>query len=104
MLPSVAFALNPRSSLAPVPDLLVRGMTVIVVFGGLLAATGFFHAEELRQLRALRRRSGPNRVTARPPDSTEMAGEIVATDIGEPDEWPQTDPPEKNPERPGRIR
>jgi O-antigen/teichoic acid export membrane protein len=104
MLPSVAFALNPRSSLAPLPDLLVRGMTVIVVFGGLLAATGFFHAEELRQLRALRRRSGPNRVTARPPDSTEMAGEIVATDIGEPDEWPQTDPPEKNPERPGRIR
>jgi hypothetical protein len=47
--------------------------------------TGFFHAEELRQLRALRRRSGPVAPTNRAPDSTEMAGEIVATDIEGPE-------------------
>jgi O-antigen/teichoic acid export membrane protein len=85
LLPSVHLAVSARSPLAPVPDLLLRGITVVVVFVGLLAVTGFFHAEELRQLRSLRRRSGPNLATARPPDSTEMAGEIVATDIGEPE-------------------
>jgi uncharacterized BrkB/YihY/UPF0761 family membrane protein len=85
LLPSFHLAVNARSSLAPVPDLLMRGLTVIVVFGGLLAVTGFFHAEELRGLRSLRRRSGPAPATTHPPDSTEMAGEIVATDIGEPE-------------------
>jgi O-antigen/teichoic acid export membrane protein len=85
LLPSVHLAVDPRSTLAPVPDLFLRGLTVIVVFIGLLAMTGFFHAEELRQLRALRRRSGPVAPTNRAPDSTEMAGEIVATDIGVPE-------------------
>jgi hypothetical protein len=85
LLPSVHLAVNARSSLAPVPDLLLRGITVIVVFGGLLAVTGFFRPEELRGLRSLRRRSGTAPATTRPPDSTEMAGEIVATDIGEPE-------------------
>ena len=84
LLPSIHAAVDPRSSLAPVPDLLLRGVTVVVVFAGLLAITGFFHAEELVALRSLRRRSGPP-PPARPPDSTEMAGEIVATDIGEPE-------------------
>ena len=85
ILPSFHVAVNPRSSLAPVPDLLLRGITVIVVFGGLLLVTGFFHGEELRALRSLRRRGGAAPATTRPPDSTEMAGEIVATDIGEPE-------------------
>jgi hypothetical protein len=56
-----------------------------VVFVGLLAVTGFFHPEELRRLGALRRRSGPARAGVSSPDSTEMAGEIVATDIGAPE-------------------
>ena len=47
--------------------------------------TGFFHAEEIDRLRALRRRSGPAVRTQRAPDSTEMAGEIVATDIEPPE-------------------
>jgi hypothetical protein len=68
-----------------VPDLLLRGITVILVFIGLLALTGFFHAEELRRLRAMRRKSAPVAATNRAPDSTEMAGEIVATDIGVPE-------------------
>ncbi len=85
MLPSVHLAVNTRSTLAPVPDLLLRGTTVVAVFAGLLAVTGFFHADELRQLRAMRRRSAPVAPTNRAPDSTEMAGEIVATDIGVPE-------------------
>jgi O-antigen/teichoic acid export membrane protein len=85
MLPSVRFAVDARSTLAPLPDLLLRGSTVIVVFVGLLAMTRFFHADELRRLGAMRRRSAPVAATNRAPDSTEMAGEIVATDIGVPE-------------------
>src|SRR4029077_7294566 len=55
MLPSISIVPAPRSSVAPVPDLLARGLTVIVVFVGLLAVTGFFHPGELRQLGRLRR-------------------------------------------------
>jgi peptidoglycan biosynthesis protein MviN/MurJ (putative lipid II flippase) len=84
LLPRVHIAVDPRSSLAPVPDLLLRGVTVVAVFLALLAVTGFFHAEELERLRALRRRSPAPPAVQRPPDSTEMAGEIVATDIEPP--------------------
>ena len=84
MLPAITLPVSARSMLAPVPDLLLRGVTVIIVFVGLLAVTGFFHAAELRRLAALRqRRTGPPPLAS--PDSTEMAGEIVATDIGVPD-------------------
>jgi O-antigen/teichoic acid export membrane protein len=85
MLPSVHVAVDARSTLAPVADLLLRGTTVIVVFVGLLAVTRFFDADELRRLRAMRRGSAPVTATNRAPDSTEMAGEIVATDIGGPE-------------------
>lgn len=85
LLPAVHLAVDPRSTLAPVPDLLLRGGTVIVVFVGLLAVTRFFHADELRRLRAMRRGSAPVAATNRAPDSTEMAGEIVATDLGVPE-------------------
>ena len=84
MLPTITLPISARSMLAPVPDLLLRGMTVIAVFVGLLALTGFFHAAELRRLAALRTRR-PGRPPLASPDSTEMAGEIVATDIGVPD-------------------
>jgi O-antigen/teichoic acid export membrane protein len=83
MLPAVTLPVDARSMLAPLPDLLLRGMTVIAVFVGLLAVTGFFHAAELRRLGGLRRR--PGRPPLASPDSTEMAGEIVATDIGVPE-------------------
>jgi len=55
------------------------------VFVGLLAVTGFFHAAELRRLAALRTRRPPAQPPLATPDSTEMAGEIVATDINVPD-------------------
>jgi O-antigen/teichoic acid export membrane protein len=85
MLPPITLAVSARSSLAPLPDLFARGITVIVVFGLLLGVTRFFHADELRRLGALRRRSQPAPAPSRPPDSTEMAGEIVATDIETPE-------------------
>jgi O-antigen/teichoic acid export membrane protein len=85
VLPSIHLAVDARSTLAPLPDLLLRGGTVIAVFGGLLAVTRFFHADELRRLGAIRRGRATVATTARPPDSTEMAGEIVATDLGEPE-------------------
>jgi O-antigen/teichoic acid export membrane protein len=71
--------------LSQFPDLLLRGLVVVAAFGGLLLATRFFHAEELARLRALGRGGAPRRAQ-RAPDSTEMAGEIVATDIEPPDE------------------
>jgi O-antigen/teichoic acid export membrane protein len=84
MLPAMTVPVSARSMLAPLPDLLLRGVTVIIVFVGLLAVTGFFHTAELRRLAALRRRrTGPPPLAT--PDSTEMAGEIVATDIGVPE-------------------
>jgi O-antigen/teichoic acid export membrane protein len=85
LLPSIHLPVDPRSTLAPVPDLLARGMTVIGVYAALLGLTGFFQPEELRGLAALRRRSQPPRPTLKSTDSTEMAGEIVATDIETPE-------------------
>jgi O-antigen/teichoic acid export membrane protein len=80
-LPAVTVgSVDPRSSVASVPDVLLRGTTVVLVYGGLLAISGFFNAAELRWLRSLRRgRQEP--AVAPAPDSTEMAGEIVATDV-----------------------
>jgi O-antigen/teichoic acid export membrane protein len=84
LLPHISIAVDPRSVMASVPDVLVRGTVVVAVFAALLAATGFFHADEIAQLRRLRRR-GPPAPTQRAVDSTEMAGEIVATDIERPE-------------------
>ena len=85
MLPSIRLAVSARSSLAPLPDLFARGITVVVVFVGLLIVTRFFHADELRHLRSLRMRSRRAPAAARSHDSTEKAGEIVATDIEVPE-------------------
>jgi O-antigen/teichoic acid export membrane protein len=85
LLPSIQLGVSQRSVWAPLPDLFARGITVIVVFVGLLALTDFFHKDELRRLSFLRRRR-KERGPVGSPDSTEMAGEIVATDIGVPDE------------------
>ena len=80
-LPSIRLAVDPRSSLAPLPDVLVRGAAVILVFTGLLALSGFFHADELKHLSRLRGRARPTPSSVKAADSTEMAGEIVSTDI-----------------------
>jgi O-antigen/teichoic acid export membrane protein len=86
LVPAVRPAIDPHRTIAWVPDVLTRGTTVVVVYAGLLAATGFFHGEELERLRALRsRRQPPPARPLRAPDSTEMAGEVVATDIEAPE-------------------
>jgi len=81
-LPSFHLAgVSARSWMAPLPEILLRGSTVVAVYGGLLALSGFFHTEELAELRAFRRaRREPRRVSAAP-DTTELAGEIVSTDL-----------------------
>jgi O-antigen/teichoic acid export membrane protein len=84
-LPSIRLVEDPRSSLAPLPDVLLRGATVVVVFAGLLALSGFLHADELKHLNRLRSRARPGPSTLKAADSTEMAGEIVATDIEVPE-------------------
>jgi O-antigen/teichoic acid export membrane protein len=61
---------------------LLRGIIVIAVMGGLLWITGFFNAEEVRALNALRRRRGAGAPDAQV-DTTELAGEIVAVDVRE---------------------
>jgi O-antigen/teichoic acid export membrane protein len=84
-LPSIDLGVDPHKTIASVPNVLARGSAVVVVFTAILALTGFFHAEEIARLRALRRRGEPRRPMAHSPDSTEMAGEVVATDIEAPE-------------------
>ena len=86
MLPSIQLPIDPHKSLAPVPDILARGTAVVIVFAGLLTTTGFFHAKELAVLRTLRGKVRRPLSPPRPADSTEMAGDIAATDLEPPDE------------------
>jgi O-antigen/teichoic acid export membrane protein len=80
-LPTVRLAsVDPRSVMAALPDAIVRGLVVVTVYLALLALTGFFHAKEITALRAMWRRQHTPRV-AGTPDSTELAGAIVATDV-----------------------
>ena len=67
-------------SVHPIAGVLMRGTTVILVYGALLAAAGFFKPEELRALSRIRRRKPQPRTTP-PPHITELGGEIVAADI-----------------------
>jgi O-antigen/teichoic acid export membrane protein len=69
---------------APMAGVLLRGSTVVGVMAALLGVTGFFRPDELSVLQSMRRsiRGGPSpsRVPAAP-ETIEMAGEIVTTDI-----------------------
>ena len=68
----------------PIAGVIVRGAVVVGVFAALLGATGFFAREELRVLERLRRgRASGGPVAA--PATTELAGEIVAADLPEPE-------------------
>ena len=64
----------------PLVALFARGATVVIVMTALLWLTGFFNADELRALNALRIRPGA-RPMSPPPETTELAGEIVAVDV-----------------------
>ena len=59
---------------------MVRGAVVVAVTGVVLAATRFFKPDELELLKRLRRRPAADPVTPHA-ETTEFAGEIIATDV-----------------------
>ena len=60
----------------------LRPATVVAVFGGLLWMSGFFNAAELATLARVRRQVSARTTPPMPsPDSTELAGEIISTDV-----------------------
>jgi O-antigen/teichoic acid export membrane protein len=61
------------------PSLVARGSLVVLVFGTVLAATGFFVSGEIEKLSSLAARLRRRKIIERPADTTEMAGEFVAT-------------------------
>ena len=61
--------------------LIARGSVVVVTTGALLWITRFFKPDELRALNALRRRVRTEPAVAPPPETTEMGGEIVTTEV-----------------------
>jgi O-antigen/teichoic acid export membrane protein len=66
----------------PVAGLLARGVTVIVVMAGGLWLGGFFQPDELRVLQRVRAsRARPGGPVTAAAETTEFAGEIVATDL-----------------------
>ena len=81
-------------ALPAMTGVLVRGTTVVAVMAAGLWLGGFLQPAELRVLQRLRRTRGSGRTAmASPADTTEMAGEIVATDLPEeiePPAVPQT--------------
>jgi O-antigen/teichoic acid export membrane protein len=88
----VAAALVAYGAGAALPDMpalagvIARGTTVVVVMAVGLWAGGFLRADELAVLKRLRRaRGGWGGAVATPADTTEMAGEIVSTDLPEPE-------------------
>jgi O-antigen/teichoic acid export membrane protein len=68
-------------AMSPLAGVLARGTTVVVVTGGVLGLSGFFHAAEMQILRRLRRRSREEAGSAPPPETTEFAGEVIAADV-----------------------
>ena len=82
LLPSVRMTSDLRSTMAHAPDVVVRGLAVVIVFVALGALSGSFSLAELRQIAQFRRprRPAPPRLQ---PESVEQAGEIGAADLGE---------------------
>jgi O-antigen/teichoic acid export membrane protein len=68
-------------AMPPVFGVLARGSTVVGVFAGTLWASGFFRPDELSRLTALRRRTARATPIETVAETTELAGEIVATDL-----------------------
>ena len=67
-------------AMPPIAGVFARGITVIILYAAILGMAGFFKQDELRALKSLRRRGGP-RTEPVAPEVTELAGEIVATEL-----------------------
>jgi O-antigen/teichoic acid export membrane protein len=68
-------------AMAPATGLVVRGATVAGVMGVALALTGFFQPAEMRVVSRLAWRKGATVSESPAPETTEFAGEIVASDV-----------------------
>jgi O-antigen/teichoic acid export membrane protein len=79
LLAAVAARLLP--DMPPAAGVLARGATVVAVFSGLLWTIGALHPEELRRIAVLRRQHPAMRGTSAAPETTELAGEIVAAGV-----------------------
>jgi O-antigen/teichoic acid export membrane protein len=80
---TVAFLIANKLPLMPAwLGIAVRGTVVVVIMSSLLWVTGFFNADEIRALNALRlrRRARRNIAVA---ETTELAGEIVSVEVSE---------------------
>jgi O-antigen/teichoic acid export membrane protein len=77
---AAAAALPP---MRPIVGILARGSTVVFVMSAALWLGGFLKADELRVLQKLVRRKSQTTTAAMPGETTELAGEIVATDLPE---------------------
>jgi peptidoglycan biosynthesis protein MviN/MurJ (putative lipid II flippase) len=71
-------------AMPPLAGVIVRGVTVVAIMSAGLWIGGFLQPEELAVLERVRRARAPS-LTA-PPETTELAGEIVATDLPAPDD------------------
>ena len=69
----------------PVAGILARGSVVVLVMGGALWVGGFLRPEELAILERLGSPRAKRTAVVPPADTTEFAGEIVATDLPEPE-------------------
>jgi O-antigen/teichoic acid export membrane protein len=67
----------------PLLGIVARGATVVVVMSGALWIGGFLHPEELAILARLRSPKAKGPAIVPPAETTEFAGEIVATDLPE---------------------
>jgi O-antigen/teichoic acid export membrane protein len=75
-----AVAARSLPAMQPVIGVLVRGITVVLLYAGALAVSGFLHPEELRAISRLAKRRGPS-VESPAPEVTELGGEIVAAQL-----------------------
>lgn len=81
-LPSIHLAgLNAHATMAALPDVVVRGTAVVVIYVALLAASGVLHRDELARLRELRPRRRRDVTVATAPDATEAGGAIGNVDL-----------------------
>jgi len=79
----IAFLVAKKLPVMPAAvGLVVRGASVVTIMGSLLWVTGFFNADEIQALRALRAWRRPGAVM-RSAETTELAGEIVSVEVPE---------------------
>jgi O-antigen/teichoic acid export membrane protein len=80
---AACFAARALPHMPPFVGIVVRGATVVAIYGGLLGVSGFLKADEMRALAGLTRlrRTRAEPIAAPAPEVTELGGGIVAAEI-----------------------